>query len=120
MEDVECFRRTLDRVEHDMDTMRLRANAWAAGDIEALQHLPYADVVTACANAVLNTSSAQEQGLQDVPARIADLWVNAADEALRKNMSTFAVVPLEEILKPDGRVAKLVARGYVLESPESD
>ncbi|HEY5807490.1 MAG TPA: TraB/GumN family protein [Povalibacter sp.] len=120
LDDVECFRRTLDRIENDMATMRLRANAWAVGDIEALQRLPYVDVLSACANAVLSSSSAQQQGLVDVPQRIAQTWIDAADAALRTNASTLAIVPLEEILKPDGWVAALVARGYVLESPEAE
>lgn len=117
MDDIECFRRTLDRIEQGMDTMRSRANAWAVGDIEALQRLPYVDVLSACASAVLTSSSAQEQGLQDLPQRMAHTWVDAADAALSRNASTLAIVPLEEILKPDGWVTTLVARGYVLESP---
>jgi TraB/PrgY/gumN family len=115
LDDVECFQRTLERVENDVETMRLRANAWATGDVETLQALPYADVLNACANAVLSTSSAQKQGLQDLPGRLRDTWVGAAEAALRKNVSTLAVVPIDEVLKDDGWVAALVARGYVLE-----
>jgi hypothetical protein len=115
LDDVECFQRTLERVENDVETMRLRANAWATGDVETLQALPYADVLNACANAVLSTSSAQKQGLQDLPGRLRYTWVGAAEAALRKNVSTLAVVPIDEVLKDDGWVAALVARGYVLE-----
>ena len=115
LDDVECFQRTLERVENDVETMRLRANAWATGDVETLQQLPYADVLNACANAVLSTASAQKQGLQDLPQRLRDTWVNAAEAALLKNSSTLAVVPIDEVLKEDGWVAALVARGYALE-----
>ena len=120
MQDIECFRGTLDRVENDMETMRLRANAWAVGDIEALRRLPYTDVLTTCINAVLSTTSAQQQGWQNLPTRLADAWVDAAEASLRKNASTFAVLPINEILKPDGWVAALVARGYTLEVPETE
>jgi hypothetical protein len=61
---------------------------------------------------VLSTSSAQKQGLQDLPGRLRDTWVDAAEAALRKNSSTLAVVPIDEVLKDDGWVAALVARGY--------
>jgi hypothetical protein len=115
LDDVECFQRTLERVENDVETMRLRANAWATGDVETLQQLPYADVLNACANAVLSTASAQKQGLQDLPQRLRDTWVNAAEAALLGNSSTLAVVPIDEVLKKDGWVAALVARGYSLQ-----
>jgi uncharacterized protein YbaP (TraB family) len=120
LDDVDCFQRTLERVENDVETMRQRANAWAIGDIEALQALPYADVLNTCANAVLSTSSAQKQGLQDVPTRLRDTWVNDAETALRTNRSTLAVVPIDQVLAKDGWVATLVGRGYVIERNESE
>jgi hypothetical protein len=43
---------------------------------------------------------------------LRDTWVNAAEAALLKNSSTLAVVPIDEVLKRDGWVAALVARGY--------
>jgi uncharacterized protein YbaP (TraB family) len=120
LDDVECFSRTLERVENDVETMRLRANAWAVGDTEALQQLPYTDVLNACANALLATSSAQKQGLQDIPEKLRQTWVDAADAALHENASTLAVVPIDEVLKSDGWVSTLLARGYVLDQePES-
>ncbi|MFL6577793.1 MAG: TraB/GumN family protein [Povalibacter sp.] len=115
LDDVDCFQRTLERVENDVETMQLRANAWAVGDIDALRKLPYGDVFNACANAVLGTESAQKQGLQNIPIRLRDTWVNAAESALRKNASTLAIVPMDEVLKPDGWVATLLARGYSLD-----
>ncbi len=40
LDDVQCFAKTLDRVESDLDAMRARANAWSVGDITALRNLP--------------------------------------------------------------------------------
>ena len=118
LDDIECFEKTLARVENDVDTLRQRANAWAIGDVEALEELPFADVLNTCANAVLQTSSAQKQGLQDVPKRLRDTWVNDAETALKKNRSTLAVVPIDQVLAEDGWVATLVARGYELDRGE--
>jgi hypothetical protein len=41
----------------------------------------------------------------------------AAEAALRDNASTFALLPISELLKPDGYLAKLQARGYEVEAP---
>lgn len=118
VEDIECFRRTLDRLENDIDTMRLRANAWAVGDVATIQRLPFTSVLETCADAVLNSGPVQQRGWQDLPARVATTWIDAAEAALRRNASTFAVLPIDEILKSDGWVSGLVARGYTLESPD--
>lgn len=39
-QDLECFRRTLDLVEHQLPQAVRRANAWATGDIAALRAMP--------------------------------------------------------------------------------
>jgi hypothetical protein len=57
------------------------------------------------------------QGYQDMPARLAATWVEAAETALGKNISTIAVLSIDEILKPDGYVANLRAKGYHVEDP---
>ncbi|MEO6251338.1 MAG: TraB/GumN family protein, partial [Luteimonas sp.] len=35
LDDLDCFRRTLDRIDTDLATMTARANAWATADLEA-------------------------------------------------------------------------------------
>lgn len=117
LDDVECFRQTVDRVESDMNAIRERANAWATGDIDALRALPYTDQARACADAVLSASVAQKRGLDDLRERLKAAWLEAAETALAKNASTFAVLPMSEILKPDGYIATLQARGYEVEEP---
>ena len=39
-------------------------------------------------------------------------WLAAARAALTKNTQTFAVLPMDELLKPDGYLARLEAAGY--------
>jgi hypothetical protein len=117
LDDIECFAKTLERLETDLDAMRARANAWAVGDVEALSRLPYPDQNAACRSSIMNSQVVQERGFQDVPARMATAWVNAAEVALANNETTFAVLSIVEILRPEGYVAKLRARGYVVEAP---
>ena len=115
--DLECFAKTIERLETDLDVMRARANAWATGNVKALREMTHVDQVAACIEAVMNSQIVQHSGYQDMPARLAATWVNAAESALEKNRSTVAVLSIDEILKPDGYVAKLREKGYQVNDP---
>jgi hypothetical protein len=117
LDDVACFQQTLERVETDLGAMQERANAWATGDIDALRALPYTDQAQACADAVLGASVAQNNGLGNLRAQLKEAWLTAAEKALATNASTFAVLPMAEVLKADGYLATLQERGYEVEPP---
>jgi hypothetical protein len=97
--------------------MRVRANAWATGDVATLRRLAPVDQASTCIAVVMDSSLVQERGLADLPERTTDAWLAAADEALARNASTLAVLSLERILAPDGFLARLKARGYVVQDP---
>ena len=118
LDDVECFAKTLDRLETDLDAMRTRANAWATGDLVALRNLPYHDEREDCESAVLNSELAQEQGLQDIKTAMKVEWLAAAEAALATNESTFAMLPMAELYKTDGYLTALQVKGYTVERPE--
>jgi uncharacterized protein YbaP (TraB family) len=115
--DAECFAKTIERLETDLDVMRARANAWATGNVKALREMTHVDQVTACISAIMNAQMVQERGYDDLPERMAEAWLRAADEALAKNKSTFTVLSISEIYRPDGLVAKLRTRGFTLDEP---
>lgn len=117
LNDQECFRGTIDRIETDLDTMVLRANAWAEGDIEALRNLPYLNQFIACSEALTDNAIARKHGMQDLQARIDNEWMAVAERALRENTTTFAVLPMSDLLQPDGLLQRLVAKGYMVEEP---
>lgn len=116
--DVTCFIRTLDSVEHDLPAMTARANAWATGDLQALRELPDSDRRDACVAAIASAGFAQALGLADVPAQQRATWLAAARKALAGNAQTFALLPMDELLKPDGYLATLQAEGYQVDAPE--
>jgi hypothetical protein len=119
LDDAACFSRTLERLEVDLDAMRVRANAWAKGDLEAIQKLSYADREGACNAAMTDSAFAKGQaGLQSLEARMLDAWVATAEKSLATNVSTFAILKLKDILDPKGYVAALQAKGYLVEAPE--
>ena len=117
LDDVECFSRTLRRLESDLDLMSERANAWAVGDVERLKALAPVERASACIGVVLESSFVQERGYGDILRRVRTTWVQAAEQALATHASTVAVIPLDEILKPDGYVAELRRKGYVVSDP---
>lgn len=117
LDDLDCFAKTLDRLETDLGTMRERANAWATGDIEALRALPFSDQNQACADAVIKSQVGRDRGLDDLFERLKSAWLEAAETAVAKNQITFAVLPMSLILRPDGYIEALRARGYDVEEP---
>ncbi len=115
--DVTCFATTISRLETDLDTMTIRANAWATGDIEALRSLPYEDQNRACLDSLLQTELARKQGFVDLEQRVQAKWMEAAEAALKTNRVTFATLPVSDLLRPNGYLGRLAAKGYVVEEP---
>ena len=64
--DVECFSRTLQRLESDLELMRERANAWAVGDVARLRKLAPVERASACIGVMLESSFMQQRGFGDV------------------------------------------------------
>jgi uncharacterized protein YbaP (TraB family) len=117
LQDIACFTTTLERLETDLDAMRARANAWAVGDVDTLRRLPYPDQFGTCGSAILNSPVVQDRGLQDVFQRVESLWLELAQSALARNEVTFAVLPISQLLRANGYIAKLQARGYDVTPP---
>ena len=117
LDDIDCFARTLQRLENDLELMRERANAWAVGDVPRLQRLAPVERASACIGVILDSSLVRERGLTDVPERVRAAWLQAAEKALASNASTVAVVSVDELLRPDGYLARLRQRGFTVEDP---
>jgi uncharacterized protein YbaP (TraB family) len=115
--DVACLAITIKRLETDLDAMRQRANAWAVGDLDALKNLPYPDQRAACLAAVASNANLRDH-IDEAQLRVNEAWLAAAEKALADNRSTFAILPIAELVKPDGRLAALRAAGYTIEMPE--
>ena len=75
------------------------------------------DACTAAFFNIFQLPGAQERGFNNIVSRAVDAWVTAAEAALEKNESTFAVLSIDDIFWVDGSVAKLRAKGYVVEEP---
>lgn len=119
MEDAACFAKTLDHLESEIGAMRARAAAWAIGDMELIRKVNFGDREKVCNDAVFNAGGMRDQsGLKDAKQRQRALWIAAVDKALTANNTTFAVLPMQELLNPNGLLADLQAKGYTVQAPE--
>lgn len=107
-DEINCLRLSVESVETDIDGMQLRAKAWAEGDVDALRE--NRDAIGAagvCGQVLLNSF------LEDVNTK----WLRAAENALSNNVTTFAVLQLDQLLDADGLLEKLRALGYAIDEP---
>jgi uncharacterized protein YbaP (TraB family) len=116
--DIACLEATIERLETDMEPMKQRAKAWAVGDVDELKRIGFPRQRTACQDALMSAPALQDE-FNDVKNRVINEWVTAAERALAKNDVSLAVLPVEEIFAPDGRLAKLAEKGYAVEWPQS-
>lgn len=118
LDDLACFDNTMTRIETDLDAMRLRANAWATGDMAALQSLPPPYQWEACSDAITEAGIGKRLGFGDAQKKVQAKWLAAAEAALEKNTMTFATLSLGDMLGAHGYLAKLKARGYTVMAPD--
>lgn len=118
LDDVQCFRSVLDRLELDVANAAERANAWASGDMAELTRLFRRGDVTPCFDAVAKTEAARSLGLENATERSQVLWLQAAEAALAANQTSFSTLPVGELLQANGLLARLQAKGYAVVVPE--
>lgn len=132
--DLECFTRDLGQLEPDIERAKARANAWARGDIARLRELQRRDwkIQDECGYALIAAMTAGDSAdaartkklmadamwhAEWAGVQAQNEWLAAAQAALRKNKSTFAVLGLNDVLSPDGTLEKLRRLGYTVEEP---
>ena len=140
----ECVGRNLARIEQ-ADAKRLfdydvaAANAWATGDLEAMRakwggsppaELQREDCETAAMIAAMNSAELpaemrrgidlikqQEELSKQAGAEAESNWLAAAEAALARNESTFAVLPINLVFNKWVYLGKLAKMGYLVEAP---
>jgi hypothetical protein len=120
LEDLDCFEKTLTRLETDIEPMKLRANAWALGAVDLLQSLEWRDANRACVDAVLGTAIAERYGFADIAERLKARWLNEARKALTEVDSSFAVLPIGLVIGQDSWLAELQREGYTVTAPGAE
>ncbi len=114
--ELSCFERMLSQTEEDLGEMQFRANTWAQGYIEEFKFIPLpGDDTDDCTNLV--AFSSEKDTYDDIIIQIRNKWLSAAETALAKNKTTFAVLDFSQLLLEDSLLAQLEARGYEVIEP---
>ncbi|WP_199097936.1 TraB/GumN family protein [Dyella sp. ASV21] len=118
-EGIACLDETMRLVESQLPQLAARANAWSTGDMKTLQSLMQGTHYDPCVVTAINGDFEHQLNIPDLPARIEDAWIAAAKDALIRNRHSVAILSMEQVMAPDGYLAKLRSMGYVVRPPES-
>ncbi len=110
--ELNCFATALTTLETDLDGMKERAQAWAIGDVDALQRFDYPDAQGDCLEMLFSSA-----GIKNLGDELFAKWLGEAEHALATYDTTFAVLPMRELVAADGLLAQLKARGYTVTPP---
>ena len=109
---AQCLQAIIERLETDLEPMKVAARAWAVGDVGALRKLPYPKDIEVCTDSV-----ASSPRLKELVSEAKSGWDSELDAALARNRTTLAMQSVYDLLSPMGTLAKLQAKGYQLEGP---
>jgi uncharacterized protein YbaP (TraB family) len=109
---IACLDAIVERLEKDIETIKAQANAWAVGDVATLRALPYPKEIQSCADA-LESSGRMKKIIEQTNRG----WNEGLEKALNDGVPTLAVRPIYEMLRPNGTLDSLRAKGYEVEGP---
>ena len=110
-----CLQARLQELDAQLEAHTRLASAWAAGDVATLRAHPGDSATGTCDSFVL---AFDPEELSQIESRMMALWLENAERALSSNDSTFATLPLGDLLRPDGPLSWLRQRGYEVLEPD--
>jgi uncharacterized protein YbaP (TraB family) len=110
--ELTCFASIMTSIETDLDGMKERANAWAIGDVAALERFDYPDSEGNCLAMLFSAG-----GLADLRDDLYAQWLREAEDALANHERSFSVLPMRQLVAADGVLAQLAAKGYTVTPP---
>lgn len=118
-QELDCFEQQVRHMEEDLDEMKGRANSWAQGYIDEFRNIPLVfDESDVCHDGLwMDSSSPEREVMLGMKTRVNQMWLEAAENALATNRSTFAILPAKELLAEDGLLGRLKAKGYDVREP---
>ncbi len=117
LNDAACLEATLDAIEQLLPRMITNGNAWATGDLEKVRFHQLSRRNTTCTDVFSNAEFSRKWGIPDIRPSLRNEWLKVAEGSLAANTTTFAVLPLEDIVGPEGYAARLQALGYEVQAP---
>jgi hypothetical protein len=114
--ELECFAAQLGRMEHDIEAMRRRALSWARGYVDEFRSVSLPGGEDDACRALFLASS-ERSVIAEARAKLELLWLTNAMRALHSHRTTFAMLPIADLLRSDGPIAQLKAMGYEIREP---
>lgn len=115
-QEVACFDLQLSVFEQHLDDIKSMANAWAKGAAEELEDFTESDGLDNPCAAML-VESTEGKLILDATLENNARWVAAAQAALERNHSTFAILPLAQIIGANSLVTELSTGGFTVHDP---
>ncbi len=104
-----CLQVRLQTLDDRLEGLTRLAEAWAGGDLASIRAHPGDRATEVCSRRRL---SSRPEVWIEIESRIWALWHDNVDRALSNNAATFAILPLEDLLRGDGPLSRLRQRGY--------
>ena len=108
-----CLQALLQGLDAQLEAHTRLAAAWAVGDLASIRAHSGDSATGVC-----NFTVFDREVLSQIESRIWAIWFENVDRALSNNDSTFAVLPLEDLLRADGPLSQLRERGYEVVEPD--
>lgn len=116
--EADCLDSLLTRVESGMPTLQRRAEAWSRGDVATLRQLRTRVDTERCLGTLATLPRIQDQ-IREARRRVRQELLLVSEGAVLQHPVSFAILPMEELLDPDGLLAQLKQRGYDVVEPIS-
>ena len=110
-----CLQALLQGLDAQLEAHARLATAWAVGDLASIRAHSGDSATGVCD---FFTLALDPEVLSQAVSRVRALWLENVDRALSDNESTFAVLPLGDLLLPDGLLSRLRQRGYEVVEPD--
>jgi TraB family protein len=117
MDDQRCLGQILDALDQGLAQTTARANAWATGDIDTLKSVLAQEQQDACLSTIGDSPFAKALGIEDAKDEVEKSWIAVAEHALDQDTQTVALLPMEQLLAPNGYLSVLQSDGYVVQAP---
>lgn len=110
-----CLQALLQGLDAQLEAHTRLAAAWAVGDLASIRAHSGDSATGVC-----NFTVFDPEVLSQIESRVWKLWLENVDRALTDNDSTFAILPLEGLLRPNGPLSQLRERGYEVVEPDDE
>jgi len=88
----------------NINDMQYRASAWAQGYIQEFKFMSLRGGADGDCTNIIATSTEQDL-FEEVYTSVNTMWLEAAENALQSNQTTFAVLDFSQLLLEDGLMA---------------